>query len=142
MNVTMKNNYKGEIMKKIIIGILCGCILSTSVSAINPLRFYKNLVKREKIGTIKEYWTEDLSGKILRNRGDSLIIEKVIGTVTNNRKDGRILNPRNPKYDYISYKYVKGCRKGDTILTVFIYEPGGNDVDEIATRFDYIIDTN
>ena len=129
-------------MKKVLVGILCGILLSTSVSAINPLRFYKNLCKREGIGTIKEYWTENLSGKTLRNRGDSIIIEKTIGVVTNNAKDGRILNARNPRYNYISYKYVNGCKRGDTILTVFIYEPGGNDVDEIATRFDYIIDTN
>ena len=128
-------------MKRIIVGILCGCILSNSVSAINPLRFYKNLCKREGIGTVKEYWTENLSGNILRNRGDNIIIEKCIGVVTNNRKDGKVLNARNPKYNYISYKYVKGCKRGDTILTVFVYSPGA-DVDEIATRFDYIIDTN
>lgn len=128
-------------MKKgFMIGVICGLLITSSVNGITPIKFYKNLIKREHIGTVKEYWTEDLSGKILRNRKDSIIIEKCIGTVVNNRKDGKVLNARNRKYDYISYKGVK-CHKGDTILTVFIYSPG-NDVDEIETRFDYVIDTH
>ena len=127
-------------MKKVFIGIALGVTMSISVSAITPIRFYKNLVKHEGIGTIKEYWSEDLSGHILKNRGDSIIIEKCLGTVTNNRKDGVVLNPRDSKYNYISYKYVRGAKKGDTVLTIFVYTPNGDDVDEIESRFDFIID--
>lgn len=127
-------------MKKgFVIGVVCGLLVTSAVNGITPVRFYKNLIRREHIGTIREYWTEDLSAKVLRNRKDKIIIEKCIGTVVNNRKDGRILNARDEKFNYISYKGVE-CHKGDTILTVFIYSPG-NDVDEIATRIDYIIDT-
>ena len=127
-------------MKKIFIGILIGILFASSVSGISSVRFYKNLIIREKIGVVKEYWSENLSAKILRDRKDSIVIEKTIGVVVNNKKDGKVLNARNSRYDYISYKYVKGCKKGDTILSVFIYSPG-NDVDEIETRFDFIIDT-
>lgn len=44
------------------------------------------------------------------------------------------------KYNYISYKGVKGIRKGDVVLTICIYNPGTNYEDDIVERFDYIID--
>jgi len=127
-------------MKKMVLGVILGVSLSVSVNAITPIRFYKNLCKREEIGTVKTYWANQLNGDILRNRGDKIIIEKCIGTVLNANKDGRIMNPHKKGYDYISYRSVKGAKTGDTILSVFIYEPGGNDVDEIVDRFDYVID--
>ena len=128
-------------MKKMfVVGLLAGVSLSVSVNAITPLTFYKRLCKREEIGRIETYWCENLTGRTLRNRGDKIIIEKCVGTVLNTNKDGRIMNPHKKGYDYISYRCVKNAKPGDTILSVFIYEPGGNDVDEIVDRFDYIID--
>lgn len=113
--------------------------LSLSVEAISPYKFYKKLIKREKIGIIREYYSEDLTYDILANRGDDIIVEKIIGTVVNKRKDGRILGG-DPNYNYISYSGVKGAKKGDVILTICIYTPGNRAEDDVCERFDYIIE--
>ena len=128
-------------MKKAKLMMLIGttaALLGVTCEAGSAYRFYKDLVKHEQIAKVREYYTEDLTYGILANRGDDIIIEKIIGTVINNRKDGKIMG--QDEYNYISYKDVKGARKGDTILTICIYTPGNNYEDDIADRFDYIID--
>lgn len=125
--------------KRIIITIMLLIMTALSIEAASSYRYYKKLVKRQGIGKIREYWTEDLDWKILTGRGDDIIIEKIVGTVTNARKDGRIMGAETG-HDYISYKRVKGARKGDTVLTICIYTPGNAYEDDICERFDYIID--
>ena len=125
--------------KKIIITIMLLIITALSVEAGTSYRFYKKLVKRQGIGRIREYWTDELDWRILTERGDDIIIEKTVGTVINARKDGRVMGAETG-HDYISYRYVKGARKGDTVLTIFIYTPGNAYEDDICERFDYIID--
>ena len=111
---------------------------TTETIGIMPYGYYKRLVKKEKIGVVREYYTEELSYDILANRGDDIIVEKTIGIVMDNRKNGKILGAK--KYNYISYRKVKGARKGDTILTICIYAPNSKGEDDIVERFDYIID--
>lgn len=126
-------------MKKILtITLILVTLCASSFCGASLYKTYKKLVKREKIGCVREYWTEDLSEKILKNRGDDLIIEKTIGVCINSKKDGKIFT--NDKYDYITYKHVKGVKKGDTILTLFIYKPNSKYTDDIIDRIDYIID--
>ena len=126
--------------KTTILAMIITMIISTFTGAGGTASFYKKMIKREKIGKIKEYWNEDLTYEMLRDRGDDIIVEKILGTVVNKRKDGKIMNPADPDYDYISYKSVKGAKKGDTILTVCIYQPGNSYEDDVVCRFDYIID--
>ena len=111
---------------------------TTETIGIMPYGYYKRLVKKEKIGVVREYYTEELSYDILANRGDDIIVEKTIGIVMDNRKNGKILGAK--EYNYISYRKVKGARKGDTILTICIYAPNSKGEDDIVERFDYIID--
>lgn len=125
--------------KTIVITILLLIMTALSIEAASSYKFYKKLVKRQNIGKIREYWTEDLDWQILTERGDDIIIEKTIGTVINARKDGQVMGAKAGR-DYISYRYVKGARKGDTILTILIYTPGNAYEDDICERFDYIID--
>lgn len=99
-------------------------------------KFYKRLIKREKIARVREYYTDKLTEKTLRNRCDDIIIEKIIGVVTNNKGDGKLLTGNG----YINYRNVKGFHKGDVILTLCIYNPGSKATDDIVDRFDYIID--
>jgi hypothetical protein len=125
-------------MKKIIAFTLILVVVFSSVVCGSSLyKRYKKLVNKEKIGVIREYWTEDLTEETLINRGDSIIVEKIIGVCVNENKDGKILNSNN---GYISYKRVKGVKTGDTILTVCIYNPGSHYTDDIIDRIDYIID--
>ena len=126
--------------KIIITALFIAVIMSIAVPAACNYKFYQKLVKREKIGRIREFWNEDLTCEILQNRGDDIIVEKIIGTVVNKRKDGKIMNPLSPDHDYISYRCVNGAKKGDVILTICIYTPGNSYEDDVCERFDYIID--
>lgn len=125
--------------KKLFIILFITLMFATEANGISPYRFYKHLIKKESIATIRTYNAEDLTYDILANRNGDIIIEKMIGTVTNRKGDGRLMGVGN-KYNYISYKGVKGIRKGDTVLTVVIYNPSTNYEDDIVERFDYIID--
>lgn len=118
--------------------MLVTLMFATEANGISPYRFYKKLIRKESIATVRTYNAEDLTGDILRSRNGDIIIEKMIGTVTNRKGDGRLMGMG--KYNYISYKGVKGIRKGDVVLTICIYNPANNDEDDIVERFDYIID--
>lgn len=88
------------------------------------------------------YNTNELSTETLTNRNGKIIIEKVIGKVTNDNLDGKILNCIDEEHDYISYKNVSGAKKNDTVLTYFIYNPSSNVEDDVLTRINFIIDGN
>lgn len=78
------------------------------------------------------YDTEDLTEDILTNRQGKLIIEKCIGTVIDDEKNGSLENG-----SYISYENVD-CVKGNTIVTYLIYNPDTNYTDDVVNRFDYV----
>lgn len=102
------------------------------------LEFYQQLV--EDLEIIEIYDSSELTLEMLQNKDRKIIIEKCIGVVENSDGDGKILNPCDSDYDYISYKSVEDFQVGDTILTYFIYNPDTNFTDDILERFDYIID--
>ena len=79
--------------------------------------------------------SRDLTADMLYNRHDTVIIELVFGCVDNEFGDGFALNAADPEYNYISYAGVS-CNPGDFIATLFVYDPDGNDVDDIKARFD------
>lgn len=82
------------------------------------------------------YDSSDLTEDILANRQGKLIIEKCVGTVTDDEKNGIIQNA-DSDYNYISYADVD-CAKGDTITTYLIYNPKTNYIDDVIERFDYV----
>lgn len=128
--------------KATIITVILTLIIAITASAagIRSVRWYKKYIKRHKIAKVREYWNENITYDLLANRGDDIIIEKILGTVVNGKKDGRVLNPADPKYDYISYKRVPDVQKGDVVLTICIYQPNNTYEDDIVARFDYVID--
>ena len=91
------------------------------------------------------YDTDELTAEILENRTkqDSIIIERVIGMVTNREQDGDgiVLNTSDTVYNYISYRSVdfETC-DGTIILTYFVYNPGTDYVDDIMERYDFVLD--
>lgn len=96
---------------------------------------------------ISIYDTDELFSEteILENRieNDSIIIERVIGMVTNRNRegDGIILNTSNTNYDYISYRNVDfEINDGTIILTYLIYNPNTNYVDDVIERYDFVLD--
>lgn len=61
-------------------------------------------------------------------------VEKVTGRVINNKKDGKDVNGY-----YICYKGVKGAKRGDKVLSYFVYSRNNNYCDDIIARYDVII---
>ena len=82
----------------------------------------------------------DLTEEMLTTRTDHnvMYIERIIGKVTDNKKNGKVLNPPKNGGYYISYASVKGARKGDTIITYCVYNPFSNYDDDVIERWDFI----
>ena len=78
------------------------------------------------------YDSSELTEDILANRQGKLIIEKCIGTVTDDEKNGSLEDG-----SYISYADVD-CSKGDTVITYLIYNPETNYTDDVVDRFDFV----
>lgn len=78
------------------------------------------------------YDSSELTEDILANRQGKLIIEKCVGTVTDDEKNGSLEDG-----SYISYADVN-CTKGDSVITYLIYNPDTNYTDDVIERFDFI----
>lgn len=114
----------------------------------SQVEFYDKMIA--DANTIEIYDTSELTHDIMSHRDGKIIVEKIIGEVTNNELDGKILNAsgNNENYInkgdniYINYERVNGAKKGDKILTYYIYSPFTNIQDDVMTRLDFIIDEN
>lgn len=82
------------------------------------------------------YDSSKLTEDVLANRQGKLIIEKCVGKVLDDEKNGAIQNA-DSDYNYISYADVD-CTKGDTVTTYLIYNPETNYTDDVIERFDYV----
>ena len=148
-----------QMMVCLIIGILIGFNLTDNISikdtkvydgkiVNSQIDFYDNMIK--DINTMEIYDTAELTPQIMANRNGKIIVERIVGEVTNHKLDGKILNcdTDNGGYinkdggDYICYQRVDGAKQGDKILTYFIYSPFSNEQDDVLTRLDFIIDDN
>ena len=72
---------------------------------------------------------------VTRKKKHIMYIEVCKGTVKNKKKDGKLSDG-----SYISYKKVKGCHKGDKIMTYCVYNPFTNYDDDIIERWDFVTD--
>ena len=71
---------------------------------------------------------------LLRRKGKTLYIERIIGKVINDRLDGR-----TTENHYMCYKSLKGkVHKGDVVITYCIYNPFTRWIDDIDERYDVI----
>ena len=82
----------------------------------------------------------DLTEEMLTTRADHnvMYIERIIGKVTDNEKNGKVLNPPEDGGYYISYTSVVDARKGDLIITYCVYNPYSNYDDDVIERWDFI----
>lgn len=84
------------------------------------------------------YETSELNSDILQHSNGKVIIERCVGIVISENKDGKILNSSDAVHNYISYAGVKSAKKGDKIVTYFVYNPRTNYEDDILERYDYV----
>jgi hypothetical protein len=128
-------------MNKGIAGLITALVLALAVpseATTDPVERYRDMT--DKMEIVQIYDSANLTFEMLQNRKGKIIIEKVIGIMTDDNGNGRVLNCKNPEYDYISYKTVENAHIGDVIATYFVYNPDNNIEDDIIERFDLIID--
>ena len=130
----MKNRIKKVLLATLATLTVIGNITSAPVNATE----YTEVVKAAPM--VKVIDCNDLTEEMLTTRAEHNImyIERIQGIVTDIEKNGTVLNPPEDGGYYISYKSVKGARKGDTIITYCVYNPYSNYDDDVIERWDFI----
>ena len=128
----------GKLKKVITITLASISILGNVTSAPVQATECSEAVKAAPM--VKVVDCNDLTEEMLTTRTDHnvMYIERIVGRVTDNKKNGKVLNPPKDGGYYISYKSVKGSRKGDTIITYCVYNPFSNYDDDVIERWDFI----
>jgi sulfatase maturation enzyme AslB (radical SAM superfamily) len=152
----MKNKLK--MTACLLIGIVIGSNLSNPqtdkvISSTDKTEYHNSQIELydhmiQNISTMEIYDTAELTPQIMANRNGKIIVEKIVGKVTNYELDGEILNcnaedggyTNKDGGNYISYERVDGAKEGDKIVTYYIYNPFTNEQDDVWTRLDFIID--
>lgn len=140
----MKNTINNTIKKALLTITLVATFISTPSARLkaktNSLANYRNQARQiEQQYNLNVIDTSKLTYKAITHRKGTVIVERVIGKVITDQKDGKVLNQvGNTEYDYISYKNVD-CKQGDVIVTYLLYNPENNYCDDIVARWDYVI---
>ena len=129
---------KNRIKKVITITLASMSILGNVTSAPVQATECSEAVKAAPITKVID--CNDLTEEMLTTRKEKNImyIERIIGKVTDNKKNGKVLNhPVDGGY-YISYASVDDAEIGDTIITYCVYNPYSNYDDDVIERWDFI----
>lgn len=130
----------GKIKKALIVTLASISIIGNTTSAPVQARTYTDVAKNAPITRVIDY--DKLTEKMLTHRSSKkhhiMYIERIIGKVTDNAKNGKILNPPDDGGYYISYASVEDARKGDLIITYCVYNPYTNWDDDVIERWDFI----
>ena len=132
----MKNRIKKVLFATLATLTVIGNVTSAPVQA----RTFPDVAKAAPITKVID--CDKLTEKMLTHRSSKkhhiMYIERIYGIVTDNKKNGKVLNPPVDGGYYISYASVKGARKGDVIVTYCIYNPYTNWDDDVIERWDFI----
>ena len=128
----------GKLKKIITITLATVSIIGNVTSAPVNATEYTEAVKAEPM--VKVIDCNDLTEEMLTTRADHnvMYIERIYGIVTDNEKNGKVLNPPEDGGYYISYASVADARKGDIIVTYCVYNPYSNWDDDVIERWDFI----
>lgn len=128
----------GKLKKALVVTLASISIIGNVTSAPVNATEYTKAVKAAPITKVIN--CNDLTEEMLTTRADHNImyIERIYGIVTDNKKNGKVLNPPVDGGYYISYASVKGARKGDTIVTYCVYNQYSNYDDDVIERWDFI----
>ena len=128
----------GKLKKVITITLATVSIIGNTFTPVQAS--YTDVAKNAPITKVID--CDKLTEKMLTHRSSKkrhiMYIERIVGRVTDNEKNGTVLNhPVDGGY-YISYASVKGSRKGDIIVTYCVYNPYTNYDDDVIERWDFI----
>ena len=122
-------------MKRLIAGLLISALIPMQVTACGIEAKLKRQYPKAKICTVMQINRNP--NILLKRKNRYTLIEKIRGVVINKRKDGRITNTNDKRYNYISYRGVKGVRKGSRVTTYCVYD-NTNGEDTIIRRIDIV----
>lgn len=130
----------GKLKKALVVTLTTLAVIGNTTSATIQARTHTDVAKNAPITKVID--CDKLTEKMLTHRSNKkrhiMYIERIIGKVTDNKKNGKILNPPKDGGYYISYASVKGARKGDVIITYCVYNPYTNWDDDVIERWDFI----
>ena len=131
---------KNRIKKAITITLATVSIIGNVTSAPVQARTFSDVAKNAPITRVID--CDKLTEKMLTHRSNKkrhiMYIERIVGRVTDNKKNGKVLNPPKNGGYYISYRSVKNARKGDLVITYCVYNPFSNYDDDVIERWDFI----
>ena len=127
-----------RIKKALIVTLAILTVIGNTTSAPVNATEYSEAVKAAPM--VKVIDCNDLTEEMLTTRTEHRImyIERIIGKVTDNAKNGTVLNPPVDGGYYISYASVEDAEIGDTIITYCVYNPFSNYDDDVIERWDFI----
>mgnify|MGYP006928590131 CR=1 FL=1 len=125
----------GKIKKAITIALVTVSIIGNTFTPVQA-RILNNAPVAKVIDCDK--LTENMLIHRSNKKRHIMYIERIIGRVTDNKGNGKVLNPPKDGGYYISYASVKGARKGDLIITYCVYNPYSNYDDDVIERWDFI----
>ena len=128
----------GKLKKALVVTLASISILGNITSAPVQATECSEAVKAAPITKVID--CNDLTEEMLITRADHnvMYIERIYGIVTDNEKNGKVLNPPDDGGYYISYASVADAEIGDTIITYCVYNPYSNYDDDVIERWDFI----
>ena len=124
-------------IKKALVTTLATLTVIRNITPVNATEYTKAVKVAPMVKVID---CNDLTEEMLTTRTEHNImyIERIIGKVTDNEKNGTVLNPPVDGGYYISYASVADAEIGDTIITYCVYNPYTNYDDDVIERWDFI----
>ena len=124
-------------IKKALVVTLASISIIGNITPVNATEYTKAVKAAPMVKVID---CNDLTEEMLTTRTERNImyIERIIGKVTDNAKNGTVLNTPEDGGYYISYDRVEDARKGDLIITYCVYNPFSNYDDDVIERWDFI----
>lgn len=130
----------GKIKKALVVALATITVIGNTTSAPVHARTHTDVAKNAPVTCVID--CDKLTEKMLTHRSNKkhhiMYIEHICGIVTDNKKNGKVLNPPKDGGYYISYRSVKNARKGDAIITYCVYNPFSNYDDDVIERWDFI----
>ena len=130
----------GKLKKALVVTLASISILGNITSAPVQATECSEAVKAAPITKVID--CDKLTEKMLTHRSSKkhhiMYIERIYGIVTDNEKNGTVLNPPEDGGYYISYASVDDAEIGDTIITYCVYNPYSNYDDDVIERWDFI----